>query len=202
MEDFWHPHTSTAHLVKRLWVHGFLVGLGSVAVILLVWVLIRGIHGPPSPRDSAATISFSQTRPHQAPKIGAVPTVTSTSSPISNPTVILRTQVEQVLERVRAANQNKDLSQLLTLYSPTFSELPKKTQEIARAWVTCNYPKMEFLIKEVKLLPDARVFAQVIWHIQVEDRKTKNLREVTRDYLLWLIKESGEWRIQALQKAG
>jgi hypothetical protein len=200
MEDYWHPSTSSAHLAKRVWVHGFIVGLGVVAAIFLVWVLVRSIHVPLGPQDSAATISLSQT--HQDSQIGTVPRVTGTSSPLANTTAVLETQVEKVLARIKEANQKKDLSQLLTLYSPTFPELRMKVQEISRSWVTCNYPKMDFLVQEVKLLSDARVFARVIWHIQVEDLQTKKLRKVSRIYLVWFTNESGEWRIQALKKAG
>jgi hypothetical protein len=199
MEDYWHPHNSIAHLAKRVWLQGFLAGLGLVLVISMVWVLVRAIQGPPTSQDSAATISLSQT--DQAPQISPVPPKTVTSSPPSDPAVVLRTQVEEVLARIKKANQEKNLAQLSTLYSPTFPELAKKTHKIAQSWETCSYPKMEFRLNEVKPLADNRVFARVTWDIQMEDLQTKHLRDITRTYLVWFVNESGEWRIQSLKKA-
>jgi hypothetical protein len=199
MEDFWHPHTSIAHLAKRVWLQGFLAGLGVVVAISMVWVLVRGIPAPSTPQDSAATVFPPQAE--QASKISAVPPITETSFPPSDTATVLKTHVEEVLARVKQANQNKNLAQLLILYSPTFPELSQKTQKIARSWETYNYPKMEFLIEELKPLTDSRVFARVTWDIQMEDLQTKNFKEVTRTYLVWFIKESGDWRIQSLKKA-
>jgi hypothetical protein len=202
MEDFWHPHNSIAHLAKRLWVHGFLAGLGVVLVVALIWVLVRVVLSPLFPQCTAGTFSSSPTQPSQNSQISTVPPVTRTSQQLSGPVAVLKTQLGKVLERLKEANQKKDLSQLLTLYSPAFPELPEKAQQIARSWVTCNYPKMEFLLQEVKPLPDGRVFARITWDIQVEDLQTKNSRDVTRTYLVWFVNESGGWRIQALKKAG
>jgi hypothetical protein len=68
MEDFWHPHTSVASLAKRVWVHGFLAGLGVVAAAFLVWVMVRGIHAPPAlkiPRLPFPFPRLSPTRPRK-----------------------------------------------------------------------------------------------------------------------------------------
>ncbi len=199
MEDFWHPPTSIAHLAKRVWLQGFLAGLAVVLVITMVWVLVRGIQAPPPPQDSGTTPPLSPT--DQAPPTSTVTPKAVTSAPSLNTPAALKTQVEEVLARIKEANQNKNLAQLLALYSTTFPELPEKAQKIARSWQTCNYPKMGFLLEELKPLPDARVFARVTWDIQVEDLQTKNLKEITRTYLVWFVNESGAWRIQALKKA-
>jgi hypothetical protein len=201
MEDFWHPHTSVASLAKRVWVHGFLAGLGVVAAAFLVWVMVRGIHAPPGSQDSTVTVSLSETQPNETSEIATVPPVTGITSPVSDQAALLKTQVAQILDGVKEANQAKNLAQLLGLYSSTFPELPQKAQKISRSWETCTYPKMGFVIDEIKPLPDSRVFARVTWNIQVEDLQTKNLREVTRTYSVWFVNESGAWRIQALKKA-
>ncbi|MFZ5447896.1 MAG: hypothetical protein ACOZFS_04580 [Thermodesulfobacteriota bacterium] len=203
MEDFWHPHNSIAHLAKRLWVQGFLAGVGVVLVISFIWLSVRGVHAPPSPNDIPGTFPHAPpTQPSQNSPISTVPPPIETPQQLSGLAAVLKTQMEKVLERVKEANQKKDLDQLLTLYSLNFPELSRKAQHFSRTWVTCNYPKMEFLINEVKPLPDGRVFARVTWDIRVEDVQTKNSKELTKTYLVWFVRESGEWRIQALKKAG
>ncbi len=136
MEDLWHPHTSIAHLAKRLWVQGFLAGLGCVLLIVIVWALVRRIDTPPTPQESAATISLPQAG--QASQTNTVPPITGTSLPSSDTAAVLKTQVAEVLTQVKEADQKKNLGQLLALYSSTFPDLQKKAEKITRSWEKCN----------------------------------------------------------------
>jgi ketosteroid isomerase-like protein len=201
MEDSWHPNTSITHLAKRFWINGFLAGLGVVAVIFMVWMLVREF--PPRSTSGGATAiiaSPSQTRQTAPPDPNSSKPAASAPCPVT--AAVLKTQLEEVLGHIKAANQRKDLDQLLTFYSPTFPDLPGRAQIIAQSWQTCDFPKMEFQIEEVKPLADDRAFARVNWDIRVEDTRTKKQKKVTRAYLVWFVNESGEWRIQALKKAG
>ncbi|MEJ2673319.1 MAG: hypothetical protein P8168_14195 [Deltaproteobacteria bacterium] len=199
MEDYYYHHHSKVQLAKRVWIHGFVVGLGVVSAIFLLWVLIRGIHAPPT---STVKNSPFQTQSRQTPQASRIPSAKEISPSLTPTGVALKTQLKKVLSGIKEANQSKNLNQLLAFYSRRFPELPQRAQKIARSWENINFSKLKFRIAQVKPLPDDRVFTRVIWDFQMEDPLTKNLREVTRTYLVWFVNESGEWRIQAIKKEG
>jgi hypothetical protein len=199
MEDSWHPSTSITYLAKRIWVNGFLAGLGVVLVMVMGWVLVWGVHPRANSQNAADTALPALTQAIQNTRPGIVPPPMSASTCDASP-MDLKIQLEAVLGHIKEANQKKDLDRLLTFYSPTFPELSKRIRVIAHSWQSCNFPKMGFSIEEVKPLSDARVFVRVRWDIQVEDARTKNLKKMTKSYLVWFVNESGEWRIQALKK--
>jgi hypothetical protein len=200
MEDSWHPSTSITYLAKRIWVNGFLAGLGVVLVIVMGWVLVWGVYPRTASQNAAIDTLPPLTQAIQNTQPGIVPPPMGAQTPFLDTSVDLKAQLEAVLGRIKEANQKKDLDGLLAVYSTTFPELPKRARIIAHSWQTCNFPEMGFLIEEIKPLPDGRVFARVNWDIRVEDSHTKNLKKVTRAYLVWFVNESGEWRIQTLKK--
>ncbi len=202
MEDYWHSNALMEHLAKRIFLRGFLFGLVFVSAIFLVWVLVRGIHAPPTPKVSPVKNSPFPTQPGQNSRVSAIPPVKAPSPPLTPTTVVLKTQLEKVLAGVKEANQKKNLNQLMTFYSRTSPELRHRTQQIARSWGSSKFSKLDFRVEEVKPLPDARVFARAVWNIRVGDPRTKKIKEITRTYLVWFVNESGEWRIQAIKKAG
>ena len=63
----------------------------------------------------------------------------------------LESQLAQVLDGIKEANQKKDLPQLLSHYSPNFPHLQQRAQNISKTWKIYDYPKMDFEITEVRL---------------------------------------------------
>ncbi len=202
MEDYLHSHSPMGHLAKHIWMRGFLFGLVVVSAIFLVWVLVWGIHAPPTSQGSPVKNAPLPTQPGQSSRVSAIPPVKATSPPLTPATVVLKTQLEKVLAGVKEANQKKNLNQLMTFYSRSSPELRKRAQQNFRSWGGSKFSKLDFRVEEVKPLPDARVFARVVWNIQVGDPRTKKIKGITRTYLVWFVNEFGEWRIQAIKKAG
>ena len=183
-------------LMKRLWVHGFLVGLALVLVILLAWVFLRG--GPaPSITDGPETAPLTQAPPSQSEAAKASAAVSSPAP--AGAGLPLKGQLEQVLAGIRDANLIKDLSQMLDLYSPSFPHLKEKAENISRLWETYDYLDMDFQVDEVKYLAPQQAFARVTWNIETRNRKTSIIKKTTKTYLVWFTRESDEWRIQALE---
>lgn len=181
---------------KRLWIHGFVLGLGLVLVGFLLWFFIRGTPFSPT-SDKGKEAPQAQAQPGQSAPAG--PRVVSQVPAES--TALLKSQLEQVLSGIREANQKKDLSQLLSNYSPNFPQLPQRAQSISRTWKIYNYPRMEFEIKEVKLLADNVAVAQVTWDVEAQNISTLKYKNISKTYLIRFVRESDQWRIETLDKA-
>jgi hypothetical protein len=181
---------------KHIWVRGFVLGIGVVLIGFLVWFLIRETpSSPPSHTGEKAGAAQVQ------PGLGAPTTALVVPKVPAESTPTLKSQLEQVLVGIRMANQNKDLSQFLSHYSPNFPQLPQRAQSISRIWKIYDYPKMDFDLQEVRLLPDKTAAARVTWHVEAHNISTKKSKDISKSYQVRFIRESGQWRIKALDKA-
>jgi len=194
------PRFTLVSLVKHLWFHGFLVGLGVVIIISLALLFFKGTPTPPAPKEREVTAVPSLTPPTQVAP--GQPGTGQTTPPVgsADANAVLKVQLEEVLANLREANLNKDLTRFLNLYSPAFPQREKKGQDISKVWKAYDYLAMGFRIDEVKPLGVDRAYARVTWNIKTQDRNTKNLKDVTRTYQVWFAKESNQWRIRALDK--
>ncbi|MHB8069127.1 MAG: Cif family virulence factor [Desulfobaccales bacterium] len=178
------------------WLRGLGLGLGLVLVGLLLWFFIQG----------RAFFTVSE-KGNEALPVQAQPAPGTAAAPPSAlnvppaPASVLKSQLEQVLAGIREANRKRDLSQLLSYYSPNFPQLTQRAQSISKTWKIYNYPKMEFDIQEVKLLDDNMAVARVTWLVEAQNISTMKQKTIARTYLITFARESGQWRISALDKA-
>jgi len=174
---------------------GLLVGLGTVIVLFLVWFSLRETPPPPISKKSEEApppqTKASQGEP-TTPRVAATPTADSAAT--------LKSQLAQVLSGIREANEKKDLSQLLSHYSPNFPQLTQRAQNISKTWKIYDYPKMEFEIRESKLLDDNTAVARVTWEVEAQNVSTQKRKNISKNYLLKFTKESGKWRINGLEE--
>jgi hypothetical protein len=112
----------------------------------------------------------------------------------------LESQVAQVLAGIREANQKKDLSQLLSHYSPNFPQLQQRVQYISKTWKIYDYPKMDFKITEVRLLANKTAQARVTWNVEAQNISTLKNKTIVKTYLVRFGRESSQWRIKSLQQ--
>jgi hypothetical protein len=181
---------------RRLLNHSFVIGLGVLLVGFLVWSFIMGTPFlTTSPK--VETTAPAQTQPGKTP--ATAPPVASAVPPDS--AAILKNQLSQVLNGIKAANQKKDLSQLLSYYSPNFPQLTQRAQSISKAWKIYDYPKMDFEIKQVRLLSDRAAVARVTWEVEAQNISTLKSQTISKTYSIKFARESGQWRITALDKA-
>jgi hypothetical protein len=179
MTDHW-KSSLVQHMWKHIWLHGFVIGVGFVLIGFLVWFFI-------TETPLSSTSHLGETAPQvQAPV---------------DPTGPLKSQLAQVLAGIKAANQKNDLAQLLSYYSPTFPQLHQKTQKISKDWKTYDYPKMDFEITEVRLLDDQTAVARVTWDVEAHNISNLKNKNISKTYLTRFARESGQWRIKALDKA-
>ena len=192
------PSPLQAH-VRRLWLHGFLAGLVLVLIILAAVFYLWGWPGA-SEEEAGPPSVLSQT-----PKIETAPPATlvkPTPPPAASdkPTEALKVEITAVLARLAEANKKKDLHLWLSLYAPSFPDFPHKAQEISRTWKAYDYSRLHFRIEEVKSETPDNAFAKVIWEAKTRNRVTHETRNLTQTYLVWFIKDAGQWHINSLEK--
>jgi len=190
------PNHTLPSLMKRLWVHGFLVGFALVLVILLAWWFLWGTPAPSTTAEKE-TAPSPQAQPGPGEAARGEPAVAAPAPPAA--AAALKRQLEEVLAGVREANLRQDLPQLVNLYAPDFPQRKEREQSISKSWKVYDYLDMTFRMDEVKSLATDRASARVTWDVETRNRKTKALKQVTKAYLAWFTKDSGQWRIQALE---
>ena len=181
---------------KHIWVHGFVIGVGVVLSAFVVWFFLGGTPSS-STFHQDETVPQAQARPAEVPPAGSPG---ASPAPVDS-TAQLEGQLTQLLAGVKEANQKKDLPQLLRYYSPNFPKLRQKFQHISKAWKIYDYPKMDFEITKVNLLTDHIAVARVTWDIEAHNISTQNNKTFSKTYVIRFARESGQWRIKALDKA-
>jgi ketosteroid isomerase-like protein len=181
------PKPPVQAYAKRLWIHGFVAGLVVVGLALGAWLFLSG----PAPKEEEARLPAAAApappaaavKPHGAPS--------GSQAELGKP-------LEEVLARLQEATLKKDLDRFLSLYSPAFPRLEEKRRRVARAWQTYDYPKMDFRLAEVRTAGPDKASALVTWEIQTKNRQTGAVKELHRTYRVTFARESGQWRIAAL----
>ncbi len=179
---------------KPLWVRGIVLVLGFVLISSLFWYFLEGRLYPPISHQGEQAPQ-AQTQPSQKapPDYRVAPTAPEES------TALLKGQLQQVISEIREANQKKDLSKLLSYYSPNFPGLTQRTQSISKVWKIYDYPKIEFDLEDIKLLPDNTALARVKWDAEAKNISTQKSNNVSKTYLIRFGRESGQWRIKSLE---
>ena len=192
------PYKLQAHL-KRLWVHGFLMGSGVVSVILLILFFIWGWPSlaPEKPEERTPTLSQAPSAP-ATPESKPAPIIAS----MVGPTSTLKIELEKVLANMAEANLKKDLPLLLSLYDPNFLDLSVKTKEISRTWTAYDYRSLRFQIEKIKSAAPGDAVARVVWQGKTRNRATGELKDFSKIYLVGFSKDSGQWRIKYLKRGG
>ena len=93
------------------------------------------------------------------------------------PPATLEAELSGVLAKLEEANQKKDLQQLLSLYSPSFPDLPQKAQEISRSWASYDYLSLNFKLTEIKSPTPDSASARVTWKIKTRQRQTQKIKD-------------------------
>ncbi|MFI5354331.1 MAG: hypothetical protein ACHQX0_01850 [Desulfobaccales bacterium] len=191
------PDTSASALqalLKRLWIHGFLAGVGVLFVILLLGYFIWGwpFATPEGQDETKATPTQALVAPVTPPAPGGA----------VGPSATLEAELSDVLAKLGQANRKKDLQQLLSLYSPSFLSLHQKAQEISRSWASYDYLSLNFELTEIKSPTPESATARVTWKIKTRQRQTQKIKDITKVYLVSFTCASGQWRIQDLEKVG
>lgn len=181
---------------KHIWFHGFVIGVGCVLIGFLAWFLI-----------TATPYSSNSQKSETAPQVQSPPGASPTAEPpVASKAPVdagaeLQSQLAQVLTGIKEANQKKDLAQLLSHYSPTFPQLQQRVRTVSQNWKTYDYLNMDFHLTDVKLLGDKTAAARVTWNVETRTISTRKNKSIAKTYLIRFARESGQWRVKALDTA-
>jgi hypothetical protein len=200
MAEHW-KSSLVQHAWKHIWIHGFVIGVGVVLIGVLAWFFVTEPPWSATP-NNVATAPPVQAPLAQAPPAGDKPASPPVASqPPVDPALELKSQLSQLLAGIKSANQKKDLPQLISYYSPNFPQLQQRTQQISKNWKSYDYPKMDFAITEVRLLADQTAVARVTWEVEAHHTGTLKYKNFSKAYVISFARESGQWRIKALDNA-
>jgi len=184
---------------KRVSISSFVLGAVIVLIGLVTWFFMKGTpSSPPSLTGGKAAEVQVPHRQTQPVKDLPVPSPAAPEVPAES-TAPLESQLAQVIAGIREANQKKDLSQLLSHYSPNFPQLQQRVQQISKAWKIYDYPKMDFKITGIKLLANKTAQARVTWNVETQNITTLKNKTIVKTYVIKFSKESSQWRIISLQ---
>jgi hypothetical protein len=180
---------------KHFWTRGFVLVFGLALLGFLVWFFVREMPSPPAANQGETVPQAQVLSEPSAPADRQVPSVSAEAN------ALLKNQLAQVIAEIQDANQKKDLSQLLSHYSANFPQLTQRAQSISKNWKIYDYPKMGFEIKEIKRLADDAALARVTWDVEAINISTQKSKNISKTYLIRFVRESGQWRINALENA-
>jgi hypothetical protein len=180
---------------KHFWTRGFVLVFGLALLGFLVWFFVRELPSPPAANQGETVPQAQVLSEPSAPADRQVPSVSAEAN------ALLKNQLAQVIAEIQDANQKKDLSQLLSHYSANFPQLTQRAQSISKNWKIYDYPKMGFEIKEIKRLADDAALARVTWDVEAINISTQKSKNISKTYLIRFVRESGQWRINALDNA-
>jgi len=195
------PSPLQAH-VKRLWLNGFLAGIGVLIAILLIWSFIWGWPWGTTKKQENVRPPLSQAPANPAAPPAPVSEATPPPGATAKPSATLKAELEAVLARLTEANEKKDLSQLLSVYDPAFPDLVRKTEEISRTWTIYDYRSIRFHLEEISSPSPNDALARVIWEVEARNRSTQKIKNFSITYQVRFTKALGQWRIKASAKTG
>lgn len=159
-----------------------LAGLGVVA-----WLLYSlGYLSPSAPPPSATTPAAP------APQAG--------TAPPAAPAASLPEQVQALFNTLREAQLKKDLTLLMSCYSPSFPGLADKRQQVQKAWEEYSFTNMFYFLDEVTPQGPDQAKVRVTWELQAQPRAGGETLTATQIFQVELKREGGAWKIAGLKE--
>jgi hypothetical protein len=169
----------------QTWLIGGLVGAGVVIIVLLVLLFTRGTAPPPALTPPAET---------PAPAAPQAPQTQEESA------TQLKADLQKILSTLREAQLHKNIDLFMGVYSPAFPGLDQKAKDTLAAWKNYDYLNLVFTIDDLKPIDADNAVATVTWYIDTKNLATQEINTYTQTYQVRFVKESGQWRIRALEE--
>jgi len=190
---------------KNPWLWAALIGAGLI-IALLPWLFISGT--PPPRRPGTPPPKITEEKPPVSPPAPAAPAVpvpkaaegeaaSPPDSPISAP--VLKTQLEELLNRLKEAHLKKDISHYIQVFSPIFPDLEMRRQKTLAVWQAYDYLSLDFDLTDVKLLDADHAQAKVTWNLKLQQKASQTGKTETQTYKVWFAKDAGAWRVSNLE---
>jgi len=201
-----------------------LIGGGIGIAVVLVVLIIAGISrdsstipvkppaAPIGPGTSATPAPPSAATPTKEPETLGPPFFTKPTKVVtahlegSGPAgtadsgLTVQEELEELLFKMKQAQESKDIDRLMACFSPTFPNLEKKRQDSQKIWGAYDYANYVFTINDIKPMAPGIQQARITLGFQLSHRKTRKVETQNYNFLFEFSKEGGLWRIKSLNE--
>lgn len=108
----------------------------------------------------------------------------------------LRSEVEKISEKIRAAHINKDINKWLSSYHSAYPNLGRVENQMLELWKNYDIKEVSYRISNVQRVSDKEATADIVWNIQLYDHRTHDYTLVRQQYQTTLEKGPGGWKIR------
>jgi hypothetical protein len=133
-------------------------------------------------------------------KPAPVPPPVPPEKPVPPPEVSLQEQLSGVLNHLREAQLKKDIYLYMSCYSYVFPELDQKRRDALKYWENYNFTNLVYSLDGINPMGPDNAAAEITWEIQVQNRRTQALENLTQVYKVGFAKELGQWHIRSLEE--
>ena len=113
----------------------------------------------------------------------------------------LRSEVEKISEKIRAAHLNKDINKWLGSYHSAYPNLGRVENQMLELWKNYDIKEVNYRISNVQRVSDKEATADIVWNIQLYDHRTHDYTLVRQKYQTVLEKGPGGWKIRDSKEA-
>ena len=113
----------------------------------------------------------------------------------------LRSEVEKISEKIRAAHLNKDINKWLGCYHSAYPNLGRVENQMLELWKNYDIKEVNYRISNVQRVSDKEAAADIVWNIQLYDHRTHDFTLVRQKYQTVLEKGPGGWKIRDSKEA-
>lgn len=181
--------------LRLMWRQLFIIW-ALVIVLVIAYVLV--LHRTPSIKEGVIPTQKALEKIPANPKA----TVSSDASPSQQFSTPIPTPeggpLLALLEQIREAQLKKDITLFLQAYSPTFSDLTDKKENILKTWQKYDYLNLQCTLKNIQRKTEHTIVTEVVWDITLQDIRTKETRTLKKDYAVQFSNASGKWLIEEL----
>ena len=108
----------------------------------------------------------------------------------------LRSEVEKISEKIRAAHLNKDINKWIGCYHSAYPNLGRVENQMLELWKNYDIKEVSYRISNVQRVSDKEAAADIVWNIQLYDHRTHDYTLVRQKYQTTLEKGPGGWKIR------
>jgi hypothetical protein len=105
----------------------------------------------------------------------------------------LQAEVEEILNRIKEANLQKNILLYMGTLSARYPQIDKKRQEISKTYEKFDFKQMGFTVNKLQVIDSDTAIAEVKWSSMAQNLTTRDMRSDDFYYRIRLAKELGQW---------
>jgi predicted RNA-binding Zn-ribbon protein involved in translation (DUF1610 family) len=186
--------SSPSRLISRWkWMTGGLIATLLILGTILALYLIAWPRRVPAPmaESPAAPLAVAENR-----TVSGEVKANETSPAVDS----LQAEVEEILNRIKEANLQKNILLYMGTLSALYPQIDKKRQEISKTYEKFDFKQMAFTVNKLQEIDSDTAIAEVKWSSIAQNLTTRDMRSDDFYYRIRLAKELGQWKIIKIEE--